>query len=402
MIMKVLGRFLGGLQPGVWVATAIWLLTIMGLSISMPFLALYLHQQRGVSMSLVGMIILVGGLSSALVGMVGGFLSDRFGRRWLLLGTMVIAAGLYLGLALLVGFSAPVLSIAVIYIVSRSVMTMLWPSISALITDATPKERLTEAYGILRVGGNLGWAAGPALGGYLATLVPYAYLFGLAVLTSALTIGFTLLFLHETSHRSTEHFTFRSILLIASNRHFVLFTVLCLFIFSVAGQLTSTLSVFTVDVINLSTAEYGMLLTLNGILVVLFQYPVTLGIERIGKYPSLIVGCLLYGIGYLSLGWVSSFGWALMAMVVITSGEILFSPTTLAIVGESSPGDKRGQYMGFFGLSQTLGFSLGPLAGGVLLDVFPNDPRFVWAPMGVAAFAASVGFHYWRRIRRAD
>ncbi|MDD4858826.1 MAG: MFS transporter, partial [Dehalococcoidales bacterium] len=164
--MKMFGRFTDGFYPGVWVATAVWLLTIMGISVSMPFLALYLHQQRGISMSLVGTVILIGGLSSAAVGIVGGFLSDRLGRRRLLIGTLGIGALLYLCLAFLVGIEAPVLSIAAIYIVSRSVMTMLWPSVSALITDLTPKERLTGAYGLLRVGGNVGWAAGPALGGY--------------------------------------------------------------------------------------------------------------------------------------------------------------------------------------------------------------------------------------------
>lgn len=401
-MIKIIQNFLRGFQPGIWVATVVWLLTIMGISISMPFLALYLHQQRGISMSLVGTIILVGGLSSAVVGMVGGYLSDRFGRRRLLLGTMAIAALLYLSLAVLVWHSAPVWSIAVIYVISRSAMTMIWPSISALITDLTPKERLTEAYGLLRVGGNVGWAAGPALGGYLATLVPYAYLFGLAVSTGILAIGIILFFLRETPHGSADQFNFRSILLIATNKDFVLFTVLCLLIFSVAGQLTSTLSVFTVDGIGFSTAEYGLLLTLNGLLVVFFQYPVTLGIERIGKYRSVISGCLLYGIGYLSLGWVRSFDWALIAMTVITCGEILFSPTTLAIVGELSPKEKRGQYMGFFGLSQTLGVSLGPLAGGVLLDTFPRDFRLVWGPIALAAFVAAAGFHYWRRLRTLD
>ncbi|MDD4859514.1 MAG: MFS transporter, partial [Dehalococcoidales bacterium] len=321
------------------------------------------------------------------------------GRRRLLLGTLAIGGLLYLCLAFLVGIEAPVLSIAAIYIVSRSVMTMLWPSVSALITDLTPKERLTGAYGLLRVGGNVGWAAGPALGGYLATVVPYGYLFGLAVVTSTLAMITAFFFLKETSHHNTDQLTYNSIMLLLNDRCFVLFTALCLLIFSVAGQLTSTLSVFTVDIIRLSTAQYGMLLTLNGLLVVFFQYPVTAGIERIGKYRAIIWGCLLYGIGYLALGWVGAFSWALAAMVVITAGEILFSPTTLAIVGELSPREKRGQYMGFFGLSQTLGVSLGPLAGGILLDVFPADPRFVWAPMGITAFAAAIGFHYWYRTR---
>lgn len=91
----VFGRF----KTGIWVITALQLCTSAGFSISLPFLALYLYQERGLSMTLVGIIFLIGGLCSAVTQMVGGVLSDRFGRRLLLLGSAGISIPFYSGLA---------------------------------------------------------------------------------------------------------------------------------------------------------------------------------------------------------------------------------------------------------------------------------------------------------------
>jgi MFS family permease len=341
------------------------------------------------------MVFLIAGLCSAVTQMVGGVLSDRFGRRPLLLGAAGIRVPLYLGMAVLIGVSAPIWAIVVVYIAQQSVGMMVHPATSAMVADLSPKDRLTETYGFLRVGRNVGWAAGPAVGGYLATFLPYSWLFGVAALTSVLAFWLILLFLRESFHGAAERVDLRSVFSVASDRTFLMFTGLSLLVFLAMGQMGSTLSVFTVDRLGFSTAQYGLLLTMNGLIVVFFQYPVARGTSRLTKSTALILGSLLYGLGYLSLGWTASFAWALVAIAVITAGEIVFSPSTLAVVGELSSQGRRGRYMGFFGLSETLGISVGPLVGGVLLDAFPTDPRFIWGTIALVAFAAAAGFHWW-------
>ena len=148
-------------ESGVWVVTVVQFFTVIGFSICLPFLSLYLYQDRGLSMTLVGMIILAAGLCSAISQALGGALSDRFGRRPILLMATSVSIFLYSGLAVLIGISAPVWAIVVAYIAGRSVLTITRPVISAMVADFTSKERLTEAYGILRIGANIGWAAGP-------------------------------------------------------------------------------------------------------------------------------------------------------------------------------------------------------------------------------------------------
>jgi MFS family permease len=181
------------------------------------------------------------------------------------------------------------------------------------------------------------------------------------------------------------------------DRLFLVFTIVSLLLFIVMGQMASTLSIFTVDRVGFSTAQYGLLLTVNGLIVIFFQYPMTLALRRVAKFRALIVGSLLYGFGYLSFGWITQFEWALGAMAIVTIGEIIHSPVTLSVIGELSPQDQRGRYMGLFGLSETMGIAVGPLVGGILLDAFPFDLRLVWAPIALIAFIAAMGYYWWAR-----
>jgi predicted MFS family arabinose efflux permease len=384
-------------EPEVWVVTVIQFFTVIGFSICMPFLSLYLYQDRGLSMTMVGLILLAGGLCSAICQAFGGALSDRFGRRPILLTATLVSIFLYSGLAVLIGISAPVWAIAIVYIAGRSMLITTRPVISAMVADFTSKEKLTEAYGVLRIGANIGWAAGPAIGGYLATFLPYAWLFGVPALTCGIVSLIVCFFVHESSYGVSKRVGFRSMLPTADDRAFMVFVGLSLLMFVVMGQMASTLSIFAVDRVGFSTAQYGLLLTLNGLIVIFFQYPMTLALRRLAKFRALILGSLLYAFGYLSLGWITQFGWALGAMAIITAGEIIHAPVTLAVIGELSPQDQRGRYMGLFGLSETIGIAMGPLLGGILLDAFPFELRLVWAPIALIALLAAMGYYWWAR-----
>lgn len=384
-------------EPEVWVMTITQFFIAIGFSICIPFLSLYLYQDRGLSMTSVGIIILVGGLCSAVSQALGGVLSDRFGRRPILLIAASVSIFLYTGLAVLIGISASVWAIAIAYIAGRSMLTITRPVISAMVADFTSKERLTEAYGILRIGANIGWAAGPAIGGYLATFLPYGWLFGIAPLTCVIVSLIIFFFIRESSHGMSRGAGFGSMLAIANDRNFLVFAVISLLLFIVMGQMISTLSIFTVDMLGFSTAQFGLLLTLNGLIVIFFQYPMTLALRRLAKFRALMLGSLLYAFGYLSLGWITQFEWALVAMAVITGGEIIHAPISLSVIGELSPQDQRGQYMGLYGLSQTIGMAIGPLLGGVLIDAFPFNPELIWAPIALIAFIAVIGYYYWAR-----
>ncbi len=384
-------------EPQVWVIAAVQLVMATGFSICIPFLALYLHQDRGLSMTSVGLIILGAGLCSAVTQAFGGALSDRFGRRPILIMASSISIFLYSGLAVLIGISAPVWAIGIAYVAGRAMLTIARPVISAMVADFTSKEKLTEAYGILRIGGNIGWAFGPALGGYLATFLPYGWLFGIAALTCAVVFLMVFFLVHDSSHWVSRSAGLRDVLPPAGDRVFLSFIALSVLLFIAMGQMASTLSIFTVDMLGFSKAQFGLLLTLNGLIVIFFQYPMTVALRRVAKFRALILGSLLYVFGYLSLGWITQFGWALVAMAVVTGGEIIHAPVSLSVIGELSPENQRGRYMGLFGLSQTIGIAVGPLVGGLLLDAFPSNPELVWAPIASIALIAALGYYWWGR-----
>jgi len=394
-------NFFSRFDKGIWTLTLIDLINAAGFSTCVPFLSLYLYQERGVSMTLVGTAFLASGLISAVTQMIGGFLSDRYGRKKIILVSMSLNILNNIGMIAMIAFSAPVWVILFVYILGRAAGMTSRPALSAMVVDLSKRERLTETYGLLRVGRNLGWAAGPALGGYLATFLSYAWLFGVAVLMNIIAFLIILFFLKESWSETTEHIDIRSIFSAVENKTFVLFTGLCLLVFLCMAHLGSTLSVFTVDRLGFSTAEYGLLLTTNGLFVVLFQYPVALVISRLKKSTVLVLGSFLYCIGWLYMGWTTGFVWAFTAMIIVTIGEIIFSPVATAVVGELAPREKRGRYMGFFGWSETLGMSVAPLVGGILLDTFVETPNLVWVPISAFGFIAAIGFFWWgRRIRK--
>ncbi|MGH7339460.1 MAG: MFS transporter, partial [Candidatus Rokuibacteriota bacterium] len=152
------------------------LLASTGFSIVIPFLSLYLHGTRGVPMSAVGSIFFVAALAGALGQIIGGEWSDRRGRKVVLVTSQLVRSAVFLGLALAVMANAPFLVFAALTAVSAIAGRMFEPPSAAMIADIAVGERRAEYYGIFRIGGNLGWALGPAIGGFLAAL-SYASLF---------------------------------------------------------------------------------------------------------------------------------------------------------------------------------------------------------------------------------
>jgi MFS family permease len=362
-------------------------------------MALYLYEKRGISMSMVGVVILISGLFSAVSQLFAGSIADRVGRRPLLLFTFSLSFLVFLGMAFLIGVSAPVPAIVAAYTLVRCALMMQRPAIQATVVDLSPVNRLTETYSLLRIGGNLGFAAGPAIGGFLAASFTYAWLFGLAGIITLMALVFIFFSFRESFGSTHSRVGVTSVLSAAKDLNLLVFTLLSMLVFLVMGQLSSTLSVFTVSHVGFSTAQYGFLLTLNGLIIVVFQYPVSWILKRFALYKSLALGAVLFATGYLVLTWVGSYSLALGAIALITFGEIVFAPTTSAVVGEMASERWRGRYMAFAGMSETIGFSFGPLLGGILLDIFPNQPLYTWGPIAMLAYVAAAGFQRWGASR---
>ena len=393
-------RFIRRFKPGIWYLTIIGFINSAGFSLSLPYVALYLNQNRGISMVVIGLIILLTGLVSTVIQLASGTFCDRIGRRPLLIASMVSGTVLFGLMAYLIEITAPVWIIVLTYTGVRGAIVMANPAIQSMVVDQCPKDQLPEANGLLRIGGNLGWAAGPALGGFLLASLHYSWLFGAATLMRAVALVFAVLMVKESLIGYQEHLKLSTIFQAGQNSSFLIFTLLCLLLFVAMGQMSTTLSVYTVERAGFSDAMYGSLLTLNGLMVVALQYPVTRTLKHFSKKSALMLGSFFYALGYFSMSMVGPYGIALAAMAVVTLGEMTIAPTTLALVGEMSPPTWRGRYMGFYGLSETLGVSAGPLLGGVLLERFPSGRVSIWGVIAGTALLAAVGFYLWKPFKK--
>jgi MFS family permease len=394
---KIFDRY----QPGIWLIAVVSFLNSFSTSFSMPFLALYLYEKRGVSMSMIGVIMLITGTVPAIGQLFAGALTDRLGRRPILISSTLLGIVLYTGMAFTIDLNAPVISIVIINVAVRTILWMQRPVISAAIIDLSSVDRLTETYGLQRIGGNLGWAAGPALGGFFAGSLSYGWLFGIAGAIGIINLVLVVFYFKESFKRTSERLNIKSIFGVGKDQNLLIFSLLSLLIMIVAGQMSSTLSVYTVTFAGLSKAQYGSLLTLNGLIIVVFQYPVTLLLKRMKMNVALVLGALFYGAGYFFFTWVGPYGLAIWAMTLVTSGEIIIAPLTSSIVGEMASTNWRGRYMAFYGLSDAMGMAIGPLMGGILLDAFPDKPLLVWGPFLVLALAAAIGFYRFRLKKTA-
>ena len=390
-----------------------------GFAISIPFLGLYLHGTRGVPMTAVGSVFLIGALAGALGQVVGGEWCDRAGRKPVLIVSQMLRAMAFLALGLAVFWKGPFWMFALFTALSGFAGRMYEPPSAAMIADITEGERRAEAFGVLRIGGNLGWAAGPALGGFLAAL-SYSALFIVASAVAAIGGLIVAFFVRETLIRpgrpsdveeaamQTEvpavgptfagfHVRLREMLAELRDPVFFRYCVATFFLFTVMAQLISTLSVYAVEWAGITQVQLGILYALNGLVVVFLQFPAVRATAKGRMTTALMIGCALYGLGYGLLGFGGGMALAAVAMFVMSLGEIVAIPASMSLASNFSTESTRGRIMGIYGLFNSFGWSLGPLLGGILLDLAQRNAAAVWSTIAGIAALATLGYGDVRR-----
>ncbi|MFC2107879.1 MDR family MFS transporter [Candidatus Bipolaricaulota bacterium] len=375
-----------------WTLLLVQLIVAVGFGAAMPFVSLYLHTRLDVPMTLVGTIMLVSALVASGGRIVGGEIADRVGRRPLLLVGMSARVVVFAIMAVAIYFRWSVWAVGVVFLLIRLVGATVRPGLTAMVADIVPSENRLEAYALFRIGSNVGWAIGPAIGGFLVS-VSYASLFVLTTIASLIGVILVSLFIRESIQTAeTERFALRRVLDVGRDLRFLVFCGWGALQFVAMGQFSSTLTVFSTQTIGISEAQLGWLFTINGIAVALFQWPAARLVARAGIRWGLVLGCLGYALGYFTVGLVPGFGFLIGSIIIITLGEVTFSVTSMAAVANMAPAKRVGRYMGFFGLTEALGWSLGPFIGGVLFDRLTGQPVALWAIIAAIGVTAAIGF----------
>jgi MFS family permease len=365
----------------------------IGGTMLLPFFALYVTEKFNVGMTEAGLLLGVFSLAGLAGGMVGGALTDRFGRRSLVIFGLVFSA---LG-SLAMGFVTSLHAFYALAALAGLLGEIAGPAHGAMVADMLPEEQRSEGYGVLRIVGNLAWIIGPTIGGVLA-LHSYMLLFITDAVTSLITAAIVYRLIPETKPAPAEHAQSESWLRtvvgyreVARDRLYMVFLLTSMLMLVVYQQMYSTLSVYLRDVHGIPARGYGLLMSIDAALVVVAQFPVA---RRVRRYPPMLMmalGTVFYMVGFTMYGFVSTYALFIAAILLITVGEMIVMPVGQALAARFAPEAMRGRYMAFFGFSWALPGMVGAWAAGVIMDNY--NPNWVWYLCGIISAVAVIGFY---------
>jgi len=337
-----------------WVVVAVSFIDRIGGTLLFPFFSLYITQKFGVGMTQAGIVL--GSFSAfGLVGsMIGGALTDKFGRKSLILFGLVFSAISTLSLGLVNQFSVLIPLSIVIGLLSN----IAGPAHQAMVADLLPEEKRQEGFGILRVVANLSWIIGPTIGGFIANRSYFA-LFVLDAVISCLVAVMVFMYIPETKPETDEEpesmlKTFAGYNVVLRDYAYVAFLVVSMLMGLVYQQMYNTLSVYLRDNHGIQPQGYGFLLTTSAITVILFQFQTTRIIKKYPAFLMMALGVFFYMIGFGMFGFVTAYWLFAAAIIIITIGEMVIMPTASALAANFAPEAMRGRYMAVFGLSWAL------------------------------------------------
>jgi MFS family permease len=374
----------------------------LGGSLLFPFFALYITKKFDVGMTEVGGLFAIFFISSFLGAFPGGALTDRFGRKGIIIFSLIATSFS----TLLMGFVNEFQFFLLVAFISGIFTDVGGPAYEAVFMDVVPEEKRASGFGIRRVAFNLAIVIGPVIGGFVAAR-SYLALFLIDAIISAIVALMVFLLIPETkpaapegkAQESTAQ-TFAGYLQVLRDGRFIAFTFVCLLTWFVYMNMNTTLGVFLRDKHGLPESGYGWLISINAAMVVLLQFAIT---RRMEKNPPMLVmalGAFFIAAGLLMYGFVGAFWLFVIAMALITIGEMITIPTANAVVAKFAPEDMRGRYTFIYGNSWGISFAVGPYLAGLIMDNY--DPNLLWYACGIIGMIAVTGFLALHRALHAE
>jgi MFS family permease len=396
-------RGLGGLPRECWVLFATNLVNRAGMMV-LPFLVIYLTRKLGFSASRAGFVFAAYGATAIVAGPISGKLSDRIGALPIMRMSLFCS-----GTALLLfPLARTFRSLVGITVVWAACAELFRPASLAAITHVVTAEQRKPAFALNRLAINLGMSIGPALGGFLAT-VSFRAMFvvdGLTTLLAGSVLLATKWDAPTGGHlkQADDYDTQLHVRSILHNARLAVFLTASVMVGIVFYQHESALPLYIVQYLHLSPAFYGMLFTVNTLLIVALEVPLNTATARWPTTWSLVLGCVLFAIGFGALAIVASAPGILAMVVVWTFGEMTLFPAMAAHLGEIAPATQRGTYMGAYSMSLSVALTLGPWLGNELLAT--AGPVGVWSVMFALGVLGAVLMVYAApphlRMRSAD
>lgn len=359
-------------------------------AMSLSFLAVKLQQSFGLGPAAIGLLLGIGPLLGALAAPFAGTISDRVGRRRVLVLALVITAASLVAM----GFAQSAEAFCAAQIISAIAIAIHEPVSRALMSDVCPPQHRLKyfswRYGVI----NGGWAVGPLIG--VAAGTAFAVLFTtagviyvlFAIVLSMLSVPAEASAPVPASDKRAEPSFLQSMAVALRDPRLAFFVAGGILITAVYGQWSATLAPY------LSGREGGVemfayLVSINGAVVLLGSVTARRWIEWLGALNAVVIGCLLFFAGEIGFLWSASFLGLAIAMVIFTMGEVLLVPAEYILVDGIALSSNRGSYFGAHSFA-TIGNFFGPALGGMMLAAFGAAGMFLL----FAGFAAASAVMY--------
>lgn len=375
-----------------WLLAGASFIDMVGGYLIFPFFSLYFTEKFDVGLIQVGYAFAVWGLAGVLGQTIGGVLADKMGRKILVIAGLIFSA---------------ITSLAFIYVETYEMVYIVAaiggffadsasPARQAMVADLLPEDQLTEGYSIMGAIESAAMSIGPALGGLLAS-VSFALLFYIDVITSGIAAIIIALYLLETQNKAVAEKNkeqsmgevFRGYGQVLSDKWLLVILFIMGFVFIVDEQLYFSVPVFMRDIHNMPPYYYGSLMGIASFLAVVVQFPLTRKLRRFSFLTIMAGGTLLYAVGFGLFSFVSGYPMFLLAFVIIGLAQILYFPTSHAIVGKLAPEEMRGRYMAVFGIVWTVQVMTAPLLAGYLIDT--HGPTSIWTLAAIVLPVVAIG-----------
>lgn len=359
-----------------WLLVIGMMINVTGASFLWPLNTIYIHEHLGKSLTLAGIVLMLNAAASVVGNLVGGVLFDKIGGyKSILLGIIITLVSV---VALMINHSWPVYMYLLILIGFGS--GIVFPATYALAGTVWP-EGGRKAFNSIYVAQNVGVAAGASLGGMVAS-ISFHYIF---VANAALYAVF--FFVAFFGYRNIDGANAKqtSILnekTVVKNRHkFTALIILCIgYLLCWVGyvQWPSTISSHT-QTLNIPISQYSLLWTVNGAMIVLGQPLISLFVKRFAKTlkKQMVIGFVVFMFSFVAASFAEQFTGFLVAMVILTIGEMLVWPAVPTIANDLAPKGRQGFYQGFVNSTATGGRMVGPLLGGIIADYYNMNLLFM-------------------------
>lgn len=347
-------------------------------TMALPFLVLYLTRSIQLSAAQAGLAISVYGIGALVTAPISGWLCDRFNPLRIMEISLLTTGGFLFFFPFLSTYES-ILAVTFLWAMASEAFR---PANLTYVTDAVPPEQRKLAFAFFRLAINLGMSIGPAIGGFLAVLSYSALFFVNATTTLAagLLLVFSPISTHLRHHAAPTGEKESGSSLRAyptTNLRLFWFLVALLPTLAIFFQHEAALPIFMVRDLHLNEAIYGLMFTINTVLIIFLEIPLNLAMEDWAYKRTLPLGALLFGLGFGLLAFAQDAWFIAMTVVVWTFGEMILFPSTASFLSEIAPSQLRGRYMGFYQMMVSLAFTIGPWLGAFVLDLYGAVPLWV-------------------------